>query len=78
MLSTEIDEGLRKSILHERLQKKATVSAYTKRVQSARNLTTLSHQFQPDDFNAKGDKDESGESDDPYGHGIGAYHQAGW
>ena len=78
MLSTEIDEGLRKSILHERLQKKATVSAYTKRVQSARNLTTLSHQLQPEDLKTKSDDDESGETYDPYGHGIGAYHQAGW
>lgn len=74
MLSTEIDEGLRKSILHERLQKKATVSAYTKRVQSARNLTTLSHQIQPEDLTNK----EDSNTDDPYGQGIGAYHRAGW
>ena len=79
MLSTEIDEGLRKSILHERLQKKATVSAYTKRVQSARNLTTLSHQIQPEDLRSKDDEEvESKETHDPYGHGIGAYHQTGW
>lgn len=80
MLSTEIDEGLRKSILHERLQKKATVSAYTKRVQSARNLTTLSHQIRPEEVRSNGDHDdeESKETYDPYGHGIGAYHQAGW
>lgn len=76
MLSTEIDEGLRKSILHERLQKKATVSAYTKRVQSARNLTTLSHQIQPEEV--KSQDDESRATYDPYGQGIGAYHQAGW
>lgn len=78
MLSTEIDEGLRKSILHERLQKKATVAAYTKRVQSARNLTTLSHQIQPEDLQSVDDDEGPKERYDPYGHGIGAYHQAGW
>ena len=78
MLSTEIDEGLRKSILHERLQKKSTVFAYTKRVQSARNLTTLSQQVSPEDINGNASEDESGETYDPYAHGPGAYHQAGW
>ena len=79
MLSTEIDENLRKSILHERLQKKSTLNAYTKRVLSARNLTTLSHQIQPEDVASKSDNDEERqETHDPYGHGIGAYHQAGW
>ena len=66
MLSTEINEDLRKSILHERLQKKATVNAYSKRVQSARNLPTLPIHS------------EAREEVDYYGHGIGAYHQAGW
>ncbi len=77
MLSMEINEELRKSILHERLLKKSTVSAYTKRVQSARNLTTLSHQVSPEDVNGKGGEDDSS-AYDPYGHGVGAYHQAGW
>ena len=78
MLSTEIDEGLRKSILHERIQKKATYNAYTKRVQSARNLTTLSHQISPEEIKSKSDDGDSGEVDDPYAHGIGGYHQTGW
>lgn len=72
MLSTEIDENLRKSILHERLQKKSTLNAYTKRVQSARNLATLPiHPEEPIRT------DEDGPID-PYAAGIGAYHQAGW
>ena len=72
MLSTEINEDLRKSILHERLQKKSTINAYNKRVQSARNLTTLPLHVE------ERDRGVSRDEFDYYGHGIGAYHQAGW
>lgn len=72
MLSTEIDENLRKSILHERMQKKSTLIAYTKRVQSARNLPTLP-------IHSEEREDSSKDDFDYYGHGIAAaYHQTGW
>ena len=68
MLSTEINEELRKSILHERLQKKSTINAYNKRVQSTSNMSSLreeSRETRREEYNY-------------YTQGIGNYHQAGW
>ena len=71
MLSTEIDENLRRSILHERMQKKSTLNAYTKRVQSARNLTTLP-------MHSERDERAQPDTKDYYRHGSNLYHEVGW
>ena len=72
MLSTEMTESLRKHVLWERQQKKATANAVLKRRHTAHNLVNL--QNHPGQENAGGSKNNSWN----YGPAIGEYHQVGW
>lgn len=73
MLSTEMTESLRKHVLWERQQKKATANAVLKRRHTAHNLVNLG---QGDGQSSKegGSKNNSWN----FGPAIGEYHQVGW
>lgn len=77
MLSTEMTESLRKHVLWERQQKKATANAVLKRRHTAHNLTNLKeYPGQEDGEPSKG----AGSANNSwnFGHGVGEYHQVGW
>lgn len=77
MLSTEMTESLRKHVLWERQQKKATANAVLKRRHTAHNLTNLKEYPGQED----GDPSQeagSGNNSWNFGHGVGEYHQVGW
>lgn len=73
MLSTEMTESLRKHVLWERHQKKATANAVLKRRHTAHNLVNL--QNHPGQENSKGDSKNNSWN---FGPAIGEYHQVGW
>lgn len=77
MLSTEMTESLRKHVLWERQQKKATANAVLKRRHTAHNLTSLKEYPGPEEKEASKDGDSKNNSWN-FGHGIGEYHQVGW
>ena len=68
MLSTEMTESLRKHVLWERQQKKATANAVLRRRHTAHNLVNLQ------DYPGR----DHGESSRNYGPTVGEYHQVGW
>jgi len=77
MLSTEMTESLRKHVLWERHQKKATANAVLKRRHTAHNLTNLKEypgQEDGEPSQEAGSKNNSWN----FGHGVGEYHQVGW
>ena len=78
MLASEMTESLRKHVLWERQQKKATANAVLKRRHTAHNLVNL--QQYPAQHNARA-SNGSGSNDSSwnFGHqGLGAYHEVGW
>ncbi|KAL6714470.1 hypothetical protein ACLMJK_007894 [Lecanora helva] len=70
MLSTEMTESLRKHVLWERQQKKATANAVLKRRHTAHNLVNL--QNHPGQDPARQNNSWN------FGPAIGEYHQVGW
>lgn len=78
MLATEMTESLRKHVLWERQQKKATANAVLKRRHTAHNLVNL--QKYPSHESGEASND-GGSKNTPwsFGHqGLGAYHEVGW
>ena len=77
MLATEMTESLRKNVLWERQQKKATTNAVIKRRHTAQNLTNL--QNYPGEPVKASKQDSMNTSFDHYFEaGLGEYHRAGW
>lgn len=68
MLASEMTESLRKHVLWERQQKKATANAVLKRRHTAHNLVNL--QQWPGQGN--------GQTSWNFGNGPGGYHEVGW
>ena len=78
MLATEMTESLRKHVLWERQQKKATANAVLKRRHTAHNLVNLQqHPGQPNPHTANS-SNANNASWDFGNHGLGAYHEVGW
>lgn len=77
MLATEMTESLRKNVLWERQQKKATTNAVIKRRHTAQNLTNL--QNYPGEAEQASKQGSMNTSFDHYFEaGLGEYHRAGW
>lgn len=77
MLATEMTESLRKNVLWERQQKKATTNAIIKRRHTAQNLMNL--QDYPGEAGQVSSQDSRNTSFDHYFEaGLGEYHRAGW
>ena len=76
MLATEMTESLRKAVLFERQQKKATANAVLKRRHTAQDLTTI--RDYPTTEGEDGAKDNHSWNDDYASGGVGDYHQSGW
>lgn len=77
MLATEMTESLRKNVLWERQQKKATTNAVIKRRHTAQNLTNL--QTYPGEAVQASKQGSRNTSFDHYFEaGLGEYHRAGW
>ena len=77
MLATEMTESLRKNVLWERQQKKATTNAIIKRRHTAQNLTNL--QDYPGEAPQAARPGSRNTSLDHYFEaGLGEYHRAGW
>lgn len=77
MLATEMTESLRKNVLWERQQKKATTNAIIKRRHTAQNLTNL--QNYPGEAVQASEQGSRNTSFDHYFEaGLGEYHRAGW
>ena len=77
MLATEMTESLRKNVLWERQQKKATTNAIIKRRHTAQNLTNL--QNYPGETAQPARHGSRNTSFDHYFEaGLGEYHRAGW
>ena len=77
MLATEMTESLRKNVLWERQQKKATTNAIIKRRHTAQNLTNL--QTYPGEVTQASKQGSRNTSFDHYFEaGLGEYHKAGW
>ena len=75
MLATEMTESLRKAVLFERQQKKATASAVLKRRHTTQDLTNI--RDYPESEEAS--KENRSFNDDDYSSGgLGDYHQTGW
>jgi len=72
MLSTEMTESLRKHVLWERQQKKATANAVLKRRHTAHNLVKLR---EDEKVSAEGDSKINSWR---FGPAVGEYHQVGW
>lgn len=77
MLSTEMTESLRKHVLWERQQKKATASAVLKRRHTAHNLTNLKEYPGQEDGEPQKERGSKNNSWN-FAHGVGEYHQVGW
>lgn len=77
MLSTEMTESLRKHVLWERQQKKATANAVLKRRHTAHNLTNLTEYPGQEDGQPSKEAGSQNNSWD-FGRGVGEYHQVGW
>ncbi|KAL9098050.1 MAG: hypothetical protein Q9163_006212, partial [Psora crenata] len=74
MLATEMTESLRKAVLFERQQKKATANAVLKRRHTAHDLTHVKEFTEGDD----GSRENHSWNDDYPSGAIGDYHQSGW
>ena len=70
MLSTEMTESLRKHVLWERQQKKATANAVLKRRHTAQNLSNLQ------DYPGREGRSKNNSWD--FRPTVGEYHQVGW
>ena len=77
MLATEMTESLRKNVLWERQQKKATTNAIIKRRHTAQTLTNL--QTYPGEAEQAPKPESRNTSFDHYFEaGLGEYHRSGW
>ena len=72
MLANEMTESLRKAVLFERQQKKATASAVLKRRHTTMDLANLREYPEGEE----GGKENNSWND--YSSGVADYHQAGW
>lgn len=77
MLATEMTESLRKNVLWERQQKKATTNAIIKRRHTAQNLTNLQH-YPGEAVQASTQESRNISFDQYFEAGLGEYHRAGW
>lgn len=77
MLATEMTESLRKNVLWERQQKKATTNAIIKRRHTAQNLTNL-QKYPGEAVQASQDESKNTSFDHYFEAGLGEYHRAGW
>ena len=77
MLATEMTESLRKNVLWERQQKKATTNAVIKRRHTAQNLTSLQH-YPGEAVQASTEESRNTSFDHYFEAGLGEYHRAGW
>ena len=78
MLSTEMTESLRKHVLWERQQKKATANAVLKRRHTAHNLVNLQNHPGHETREASTGRGCNRDSSWNFGPTIGEYHQVGW
>ena len=76
MLATEMTESLRKAVLYERQQKKATANAILKRRHTTQDLTNIRHYPTTESEDAA--KDNHSWNDDYASGGLHDYHQSGW
>ena len=77
MLATEMTESLRKNVLWERQQKKATTNAIIKRRHTAQNLTSL-QEYPGEAAQASKPGSRNTSFDHYFEAGLGEYHRAGW
>ncbi len=77
MLATEMTESLRKNVLWERQQKKATTNAIIKRRHTAQNLTNL-QDYPGEAVQASRQGSRNTSFDHYFEAGLGEYHRAGW
>lgn len=77
MLATEMTESLRKNVLWERQQKKATTNAIIKRRHTAQNLTNLEN-YPGEAVQASKQGSRNTSFDHYFEAGLGEYHRAGW
>ena len=77
MLATEMTESLRKNVLWERQQKKATTNAIIKRRHTAQNLTNLQN-YPGEVMQASTQGSRNSSSEHYFEQGLGLYHIAGW
>lgn len=77
MLATEMTESLRKNVLWERQQKKATTNAIIKRRHTAQNLTNLQN-YPGEAVEASKQGSRNTSFDHYFEAGLGEYHRAGW
>ena len=77
MLATEMTESLRKNVLWERQQKKATTNAIIKRRHTAQNLTNLQH-YPGEALQVARQGSRNTSFDHYFEAGLGEYHKAGW
>ena len=77
MLATEMTESLRKNVLWERQQKKATTNAIIKRRHTAQNLTNLQN-YPGEALQASRHGSRNTSFDHYFEAGLGEYHRAGW
>lgn len=77
MLATEMTESLRKNVLWERQQKKATTNAIIKRRHTAQNLTNLQN-YPGEAVQASKQESRNTSFDHYFETGLGEYHRAGW
>ena len=76
MLATEMTESLRKAVLFERQQKKATANAILKRRHTAHDLASIKDLAGTE--GEDGSKENHSWNDDYCSGGIGDYYQSGW
>ena len=77
MLATEMTESLRKNVLWERQQKKATTNAIIKRRHTAQTLTNLQN-YPGEAVQASRHGSRNTSFDHYFEAGLGEYHRAGW
>lgn len=77
MLATEMTESLRKNVLWERQQKKATTNAVIKRRHTAQNLTNLQN-YPGEAVEPTRQGSRNTPFDQYFEAGLGEYHRAGW
>ena len=77
MLATEMTESLRKNVLWERQQKKATTNAIIKRRHTAQTLTNLQN-YPGETVQAPKHESRNTSFEHYFEEGLGEYHRAGW
>ena len=78
MLATEMTESLRKAVLFERQQKKATANAILKRRHTTHDLANIKDFPIAEGEDGSKEKENDSWNDDYSSGGIGDYHQSGW